>query len=136
MCAGCRDDAARPRSNISWPRPGAAATCARLRFARRAAWPFRARCALRLSLPAGSWPSWSREIDDLATRSQIASTASAGPCRRTCGNVLAGLIGDEIVEIGIGEHAPAEEKLGMALVWLLGSCFGWPESVKDCRHRF
>src|SRR5262245_21262215 len=103
MCADCRDDAARPQSNISWLRPGAAAMCARLRFARRAAWPSRARCALRLLLPAGSWPSWSREIDNLATRNQIASTASADPCRRTR-NVLSGLIGDKIIEVGVGKH--------------------------------
>ena len=103
MCAGCRDDAALPRSNISRPRPGAAATYARLQFARRAAWPSRARCALRLSLPAWSWPSWSREIDNLATRSQIASTASAGPCRRTR-RYLSGLSCNEIVDVGVGEH--------------------------------
>src|SRR5215831_16132827 len=104
MCAGCRDDAARPRSTTAWPRPAGAATCAPPWPARPVAWPSRVRCALPLRRPAWSWPSWSREIDDLRAGNRTARTASAGLCRRTR-NVLSSLIGDEIVEIGVGEHA-------------------------------
>src|SRR5262249_7097177 len=57
-------------------------------------------------LHAASCISSSRETDDLALGSRSGNTASGrlGSCRRTR-NVLSGLVGDEIVEIGIGEHA-------------------------------
>src|SRR5262245_20985814 len=104
MCAGCRGDAARPRSTIAWPRPAGAATCAPPWPARPVAWPSRARCALPLRRPAWSWPSWSREIDDLRAGNRTARTASAGLCRRTWGCILTGLSCNELVEIGNRDH--------------------------------
>src|SRR5262249_31773738 len=99
-----RRDALRPLTTTDRRRRRAATKSAQPPSVRRVAWLSRARSALWLPLPAGSWLWYSRESDNLATRNRIASTASAGPCRRTWG-ILAGLIGDELVEIRIGEHA-------------------------------
>src|SRR5262249_2487258 len=76
----------------------------RPRSARSAPWRARARRALLLRLRAGSCVWSSRESDDLGLGSRIARMASAGRDRRTCGDVLAGLIDDERVEIGVGKH--------------------------------
>src|SRR6516164_7785242 len=79
---------------MSWPPPAA----------RPAVSPSRARRPLLFRLRAASCISSSHKTDDLATGSRSASMASAGNCRRTR-NVLSGLVGDEFVEIGVGEHA-------------------------------
>src|SRR5215472_15530488 len=80
---------------MSWPPP----------VARPAASPSRARRPLLFRLHAASCISSSRETYDLALGSRSGNTASdrLGSCRRTR-NVLSSLIGDELVEIGVGEH--------------------------------
>src|SRR5215472_2093202 len=84
---------------MSWPPP----------VVRPAPSPSRVRPPLLFRLPGASCISSSRETDDLALGSRSGNTASGrlGSCRRTR-DVLSGLIGDEIVEIGVGEpDAPA-----------------------------
>src|SRR6516162_810155 len=46
--------------------------------------------------------SWTPEIDDLASKSRSASRAS-GACGRGTWGVLAGLVGNELIEIGGGK---------------------------------
>src|SRR5262249_48521108 len=94
----------RLRASSARPRRRAAAMSPRRGLARRVASPSRARRALPLSLRARSCASSSRKSDDLRSGSRIAKTVNAGPCRRTRG-ILSGLVGDEIVEVGVGEHA-------------------------------
>src|SRR5262249_21211533 len=102
-----RRDAGRPPPTTDRQYRRGVVMFARLRFAQHAVSPSRARCVLLFLRPAVSWLWYSRESDDVATRSQIASTASAGLCRRTR-NVLSGLVSDEFVEIGVSEpDAPA-----------------------------
>src|SRR6516164_4159766 len=81
---------------MSWPPP----------VVRPAPSPSRVRPPLLFRLPGASCISSSRETDDLALGSRSGNTASGrlGSCRRTR-DVLSGLIGNEIIEIGVGEHA-------------------------------
>src|SRR5262249_10866937 len=67
--------------------------------------PSLARPPLLFRLHAASCISSSRETDDLALGSRSGNTASdrLGSCRRTR-NVLSGLVGNEFVEVGVGEH--------------------------------
>src|SRR5262249_47837633 len=94
----------RLRASSARPRRRAAAMSPRRGLARRVASPSRARRALPLSLRARSCASSSRKSGDLRSGSRIAKTVNAGPCRRTRG-ILSGLVGDEIVGVGVGEHA-------------------------------
>src|SRR5262249_16627111 len=72
--------------------------------AQPAASPSRARPPLLFRLRGASCISSSRETDDLALGSRSGNTASdrLWACRGTS-NVLSGLVGDEFVEIGVGE---------------------------------
>src|SRR5262249_54505316 len=60
---------------------------------------------LLFRLHAATCISSSHETDDLALGSRSGNTASGRPCscRRTW-NILAGLVGDELVEICVREH--------------------------------
>src|SRR5262249_11236956 len=76
---------------------------ARLRSARRFASPSRARVLLLFRLRAGSWLWCCRKSDDRGFGIRSRRTPSAA-CGRRTRNVLSGLVGDEGVEIAIGEH--------------------------------
>src|SRR5262245_10199544 len=105
--ARCRwrpHDAGRPLANNARRYRLAAAMSAPPRSARLPAWPAHARRPLLFRLRACSCIWSSRESDDLASGSRSASTASVACGRRTW-NVLAGLVGDELVEVDVGDHA-------------------------------
>src|SRR5262249_4809476 len=74
------------------------------RSARLPAWPAHARRPLLFRLRACSCIWSSRESDDLSSGSRSARTASAAFDRGTCG-FSAGQGGDELVDVGVGEHA-------------------------------
>src|SRR5262245_11271449 len=104
MCCGCKRNADRSLSRTGQRHHRAVATCVRPRSQLRAVLPSRARSPLLFRLRAGSWPWLARKSDDLGCGIRSRRTASAACDRATCRRVLTSLIGDEIVEIGVGEH--------------------------------
>src|SRR5215470_19935039 len=78
----------------------------RSRSARRLASLSRARLLLFFRLRVCSWLWCCRKSDKRGFETRSTRTASAACDRATCRRVLARLIGDEFVEIGVSEHAP------------------------------
>src|SRR5262249_52935142 len=105
MCCGCKRNADRSLSRTGQRHHRAVATCVRPRSQLRAVSPSRARPPLLFRLRGGSWPWLARKSDDLGCGIRSRRTASAACDRATCRRVLTSLIGDEIVDVGISEHA-------------------------------
>src|SRR5262245_53998150 len=101
MWSNWRCDVGQPHASNASPRPAISARYAPPRSARRVPLPARARQLLFSRLRAGSWSSWCREIDDLASKNRSANMASV-TCGRGTWSVLAGLVGNELIEIAMG----------------------------------